>query len=388
MKNNKLLITLIIVTILASGIYLLRDNIRRLVFSPRNSNIQTGIESKDLQSPQKSASTKVIENVKTIATDLDIPWEIAFLPNGDMLVTERPGTLLRIGEDREVISEIEGVEHAGEGGLLGVLLHPEYEDNNYIYLYLTSRDEEGLINRVERYKLEENQLTDKQIIIDQIPGASYHDGGRMEFGPNGYLWITTGDAGETQLAQETNSLAGKILRLNPDGSIPEDNPFNNPVYSYGHRNPQGLAWDDENRLWATEHGPSGAQSGFDELNLIKKGQNYGWPEIRGAEEREGMISPVIQSGANDTWAPAGAAYYKGSIFFAGLRGSSLYEAKIEGEEVTELIAHFKNEFGRLRALRVSQDENIYVTTSNTDGRGDVQEGDDKIIRIIPEIFNR
>lgn len=388
MKNNKLLVTLIIITILASGIYLLRNNIRRLVFSSRNSNIQTGIESKDLQSPQESANTKVIENVKTIAADLDIPWGIAFLPNGDMLVTERPGTLLRIGENREVISEIEGVEHAGEGGLLGVVLHPEYEDNNYIYLYLTSRDEEGLINRVERYKLEENQLTDKQIIIDQIPGASYHDGGRMEFGPEGYLWITTGDAGETRLAQETDSLAGKILRLNPDGSIPEDNPFNNPVYSYGHRNPQGLAWDDKNRLWATEHGPSGAQSGFDELNLIKKGQNYGWPEIRGAEEREGMISPVIQSGANDTWAPAGAAYYKGSIFFAGLRGSSLYEAKIEGEEVTELIAHFKNEFGRLRAVRISPDENIYVTTSNTDGRGDVKEGDDKIIRIIPEIFNR
>jgi glucose/arabinose dehydrogenase len=262
-------------------------------------------------------------------------------------------------------------------------LHPDFEENNYLYLYLTAEAEQNLINRVERYQLIDDHWEDKTVVLEDIAGASYHDGGRMEFGPEGYLYITTGDAGEPDLAQDTNSLSGKILRINDDGTIPEDNPFDNEVYSYGHRNPQGLAWDSQGRLWATEHGPSGAQSGFDELNLIKKGGNYGWPEIRGDQTQQGMINPVIQSGADDTWAPAGLAVKNGILFFAGLRGSSLYQAEIQGEELVKLRANFQNEYGRLRAVRMGPDGYLYFTTSNQDGRGEVRPGDDKLIRVNP-----
>ncbi|MBD3208250.1 MAG: PQQ-dependent sugar dehydrogenase [Candidatus Nealsonbacteria bacterium] len=322
------------------------------------------------------------ESYEIIAEGLDIPWEIAFLPNGDILVTERPGTLKRIGEKGKT-TRIEGVEHIGEGGLLGMTLHPNFPENNWIYLYLTTRSDEGLINRVERYSLRENQLSEKKIIIDSIPGAAYHDGGRIQFGPDGLLYITTGDSGSNSLAQDASSLAGKILRLEDDGGVPQRNPFDSPVYSYGHRNPQGLAWDENDQLWSTEHGRSGILSGLDELNLIQRGKNYGWPLIQGDETQAEMVSPVIHSGSDTTWAPAGAAYKDGSIFFCGLRGSALYEAEINLQEkkVDSLNIHFKDVFGRLRAAVLGPDGNLYITTSNTDGRGNPRSGDDKIIRI-------
>jgi aldose sugar dehydrogenase len=230
-------------------------------------------------------------------------------------------------------------------------------------------------------------LNDKVVLLDGVKGASNHDGGRIEFGPDGKLYITTGDAQEPNLAQDTNSLNGKILRINPDGTIPTDNPFNNAVYSYGHRNVQGLAWDDSGNLWATEHGPSGVQTGNDELNYIQKGKNYGWPEIKGQQSKSGMETPVIESGRNDTWAPAGAEYVNGSIFFAGLRGSALYEAKLSGTSVTDTKIHFRGEYGRLRAARLGPDGYLYLTTSNTDGRGSPKTGDDKLIRIHPRVFD-
>jgi len=183
---------------------------------------------------------------------------------------------LLVDKEKQVI-EVEGVEATGEGGLLGLAVHPQFVENQYLYLYLTSKEEGGVVNRVERYRLVENQLEEREVMVVGILGAAYHDGGRMEFGPDGKLYITTGDAGQPNLAQDKESLNGKILRINDDGSVPEDNPFGNQVYSYGHRNPQGLAWDSQERLWATEHGPSGLQTGNDELNLIVKGRNYGWP---------------------------------------------------------------------------------------------------------------
>jgi len=322
------------------------------------------------------------ESYEIIAENLDIPWEVAFLPNGDILVTERPGTLKRIGEEGKT-TKIEGVEHIGEGGLLGMALHPDFAENNWIYLYLTTRSDRGLINRVERYRFRENQLSEKQIIIDNIPGAAYHDGGRIKFGPDRLLYITTGDSGNSNLAQDTSSLAGKILRLQDDGGTPLDNPFDSPIYSYGHRNPQGLAWDENGQLWSTEHGRSGILSGLDELNLIQRGKNYGWPIIQGNETQEGRVSPVIHSGPDTTWAPAGATYKDGSIFFCGLRGSALYEAEIglQEQKVDSLNIHFKDVFGRLRAAVLGPDGNLYITTSNTDGRGSPRPEDDKIIRI-------
>lgn len=365
---NKLGIILAAVFILYIG-YLLIQN---FLFSPTE---QLGI----VQNENIESSTEFI------FSNLDIPWEIAFLPNDEILITQRPGTILKMGPN-ETLIEIEGVAHRGEGGLLGIAIHPKFEENNWIYLYLTSNSSDGLINRVERYELVGNSLKNKIIIIDKIPGASYHDGGRIAFGPDNFLYITTGDAGNEYLAQDRDSLAGKILRLNDDGSIPEGNEFNSPVYSYGHRNPQGLVWDDSGQLWATEHGRSGARSGFDELNKIVSGGNYGWPDSQGDEVAEGTIGPVIHSGPDITWAPAGAAYYKGSIFFAGLRGESLYEAIISNGEVESFKTHFHQEYGRLRAVVLGPDNFLYISTSNTDGRGDLREGDDKIIKIKPNNF--
>lgn len=328
------------------------------------------------------------ENVEVIAWNLEIPWEIAFLPSGELLVTERAGNLVKIDNDRTAI-KINGVSHIGEGGLLGIAVHPQFLDNHFIYLYLTTQENGKITNRVERYKLEGTELLDRKVIVAGILGSSIHDGGRMAFGParalasagkpDYYFYITTGDAGNSNISQDKNSLNGKILRLNDDGSVPSDNPFGNAVYSYGHRNSQGLTWDDGGNLWATEHG----QSAQDELNLIEKGKNYGWPVIQGDEKREGMETPVINSGANNTWAPAGAAFFDGSIFFAGLRGEALYEYQIEKKE---LKTHFKGEYGRIRAVVVGPDDFLYMTTSNRDGRGNPQEEDDKIIKINPEIF--
>ena len=209
---------------------------------------------------------------------------------------------------------------------------------------------------------------------------------RLTVGPDGKLYVTTGDATSPNIAQDLRSLGGKILRINDDGTTPPDNPFQTRVYSYGHRNPQGLTWDDEGRLWETEHGRSGVQSGLDELNLIVSGGNYGWPEIEGDESKEEMIVPARHSGAGDTWAPASAVYWDGSIFFGGLKGEALYEAVLNGDSVVEVKEHFKNQYGRIRSIRVGPDDMFYITTSNKDGRGNVKAGDDKIIKVDPRMF--
>jgi len=372
---RKILISiLVIVTVLGVLGYINRDWLQRQLFKPTESSVQTGI--KDALNGS---------DISVMATGLQIPWEVIELPDGDLLVTERPGKLRRIGQGGQQVYEISGVQHVGEGGLLGLAIHPDYKNNKQLYIYLTSRQDGGLINRVERYRYENDSLTDRRVIVDNIPGASNHDGGRIAFGPDGKLYITTGDAGKPDLAQDRNSLAGKILRLNDDGSIPNDNPFNSAVYSLGHRNPQGIAWDSEGRLWSTEHGRSGVASGYDELNRVVKGGNYGWPVIQGDETAEGTIRPVAHSGADETWAPAGLAYHDGSLFFTGLRGETLYEAKIVSADSVNLTAHFRGQYGRLRAVTASDDV-LYVSTSNQDGRGTPQSGDDKILAIKRSLF--
>jgi glucose/arabinose dehydrogenase len=359
---------ILVIAFLAIITFIFKNQLQTLFFSPRPSNLQTGL--KESETPK--------QDIEIIAQNLNIPWEIAFLPSGEMLVTERPGNLLKIGANRQTI-KIEGVAHVGEGGLLGLALHPNFAKNGFLYLYLTSREGGQITNRVERYRLEGNQLFEKTLIVEGIKGSSVHDGGRIRFGPDGFLYITTGDAGQENSAQDKASLNGKILRVRDDGTGLE-------VYSYGHRNPQGLAWDEAGQLWATEHGPSGLQSGFDELNLILRGRNYGWPIIRGDQTRSGMTTPIIHSGSSDTWAPAGLAFIDGSLFFGGLRGEALYEAQVDNNNQVTLKEHFKGEFGRIRAVVLGPDGFLYISTSNLDGRGDVHTGDDKIIRINPEIF--
>ncbi len=314
--------------------------------------------------------------IEVIASGLNIPWDVDFLPSGEILITERPGNLLTVGKDKQVI-KVEGVRHIGEGGLMGLAVHPDVQENNWIYLYLTSQSGSSITNRVERYKLEDNKLSDRLVILEGIAGSSVHDGGQIEFGPDNFLYITTGDAGSPDSAQDKNSLNGKILRVADDGSIPSDNPFGSAVYSYGHRNPQGLAWDDAGNLWAAEHGPSGRETGNDELNLIEKGKNYGWPIIRGAEKQAGMETPVIESGRSETWAPSGLGFFQGRLWMAGLRGETLYGFDPMSQALERYLV---GQYGRLRAVKAGN-KGLYITTSNRDGRGSPDNGDDRLILI-------
>lgn len=334
--------------------------------------------------PTESTIQEVISNdnaIETIAIGLVTPWSITFLPDGDMLVTERSGQMKRIGDEGKTYP-IAGVRETSEGGLLGVALHPDFSNNQRLYLYFTTDTGGALTNQIDEYRLADDRLTLTRTILAEIPAASNHNGGAIAFGPDDKLYITTGDAAQENLAQDRSSLAGKILRMNDNGTVPADNPFGNLTWSYGHRNPQGIAWDDEGRLWSVEHGPSGSQSGRDELNLIERGANYGWPVITGDETQDGMRSPIAQSGDSETWAPAGLAYHDGALYFAGLRGQSLYRAKLNGSNAS-LSRYFSDTYGRLRAV-TAHDGKLYVSTSNRDGRGSPASDDDKIFRIDPK----
>lgn len=374
--------------ILGILLFLTKDRLMPLFFTPRQTPKVNSIQETDNKEAndekQKTIQTK--KDIEVIAENLNVPWELAFLPNKEMLVTQRSGELLKIGTETKVLKEIEGVKHIGEGGLLGLAIHPKFSENRFIYLYLTTEDSNGISNRVERYTLIGDTLDNKKVIVDNIKGSIFHDGGRIKFGPEGYLYITTGDAQIEESAQDTSSLSGKILRVTDNGSIPSDNPFKNEVYSLGHRNPQGLAWDTNGTLWETEHGPSGIQTGFDEINSISKGGNYGWPAFKGTESSDKSKPAILSSGQQDTWAPSGMVYWDNSLFFSGLRGEALYEAKILADNKLKLVTHFKEEYGRIRAVALGPDNYLYITTSNTDGRGQKKYGDDKIIRINPQIF--
>lgn len=347
--------------------------------SKRTKNLPE-VKFSELQKPDDSKEAD-IPRLSIVAKNLEVPWALAFLPNGRLLATERKGTLRIIDKDGDLIQEpvaTISVKQIAESGLHGIVLHPDFENNSFIYLYYTySGSGENTLNRVSRFVFQNDSLSNETVIVDAIPGAQFHDGGRIKFGPDRKLYITTGDALEPSLAQDTNSLAGKILRVNDDGSPAFGNPFGNRVYSYGHRNPQGITWDDKGRPWETEHG----QAATDELNRIELGKNYGWPTIRGDQKQQGLESPVIHSG-NITWAPAGAAYLDGSIFFGGLRGQALFEAKIEDGKVT-LKEHLKGELGRIREVIAGPDNMLYISTSNRDGRGIPADNDDKILRINP-----
>ena len=337
--------------------------------------------------PQFEEDNQSQENSKdpisVYAQNLEVPWALAFLPDGNLLATERKGTVNLINSEGNIgkIFTVNNVLQTGESGLHGIAVHPDFGNNQLIYLYYTYRgDGDNTLNRVSRFRFDGKTFSDEKIIVDAIPGAVFHDGGRIKFGPDKNLYITTGDARNPSLAQDVNSLAGKILRVTDEGSPAPGNPFGTHVYSYGHRNPQGIAWDENGRLWETEHGDSAT----DEFNLIAIGKNYGWPTIRGTQKAEGLQTPILQSG-QETWAPAGVAFVDGSIFFGGLRGQALFQAKLQNGSAI-LAVHFKEQFGRIRDVIVGPDGFLYISTSNRDGRGKPVEGDDKIIRINPNQF--
>ena len=311
---------------------------------------------------------------EALVEGLDTPWAIAFLPDGSFLFTERDDGYVSHFKNGEVqhIAQIEA-RFVGEGGLLGIAVHPDFEDNKYVYLYYTYDGDEATLNRVSRFTYD-GSLADEEIIIDAIPGAWNHNGGRIAFGPDGKLYITTGDAAEPSLAQDLESLAGKILRANDDGSVPDDNPFpDSLVYSYGHRNPQGLAWHD-GMLAAPEHGPSAN----DEINSITPGTNYGWPLVQ-CTNHEGYAAP-LRCFSEFTLAPGNAAFDDaGNLYVAGLRGAQLRKFVLEDGKVVSEEALIEGR-GRIREVKYHEGS-LYVTTSNYDGRGVPRPGDNKILRI-------
>ncbi|OGW27586.1 MAG: glucose dehydrogenase [Nitrospirae bacterium GWC2_42_7] len=342
--------------------------------------------------------------VESWIENLEVPWSLIFLPDGRGLVSERPGRIRLIKNSK--LQEIPyfnlNVASIGEAGLLGLALHPEFPLKPFIYAMHTYKKDDSLYNRVIRLKdLGEKAVFDK-VIIDKIPGGKFHNGGRIAFGPDKMLYITAGETFEADLAQDLKSFGGKILRVTSEGSIPEDNPFKgSPVYSYGHRNPQGLAWNNEGILFSSEHGPSGEYLFFanDEINVISKGGNYGWPQAVGAAGKRSYIDPLIVW--KKTTPPSGIAFYggdklkhlKGDLFVTSLKGESLIKITLKRDgsryEAAKIERWFSDDYdsgkyGRLRDVVEGPDGFLYFLTNNKDGRGDPKPSDDKIYRIMPK----
>jgi glucose/arabinose dehydrogenase len=308
-----------------------------------------------------------------IATGFDVPWGLAFLPDGSALLSERDTARILLVSPRGRVSEVGTVADVaprGEGGLLGIAFAPDSTET--VYAYFTSAED----NRVVRMPYRDGGLGDAEVIIDGIPKAGNHNGGRITFGPDGMLYVGTGDASDSDLSQDLESLGGKILRLNPDGSIPADNPFDgSPVYSYGHRNVQGLAFDDDGNLWASEFG----QATWDELNLIRAGENYGWPVVEGIGNDDRFVDPVAQW-STDEASPSGLAYIRDTLFMAALRGERLWQIPVRDGVAGSPADFAVDEFGRLRHAEPAPDGTLWVLTNNT-ARGDPREGDDRILRV-------
>ncbi len=356
----------------------------------------------DTENPANEAisSGAVQFKVETVAENLEVPWGIVFTPDGKILVTERPGRV-RIIENGKLRAEpvftVPDVEPSGESGLMDISLHPNFAENKYVYLaYAYNKD--GKFDRVVRYKFDGKTFVEPKTIIENIPAAQFHAGMRADFGPDGKLYVATGDATQGDLAQKLDSLAGKILRLNDDGSVPKDNPFVNQknarpeIWTYGHRNPQGIAWQPgTNTMFETEHGPSGfdGPGGGDEVNIIEKGKNYGWNVIHHKQTKEGMISPLLEY--TPACAPASAMFYngdafpqfKGNFFFGCLRGERIIRVSLDGSRVTGQENLLEGKYGRIRAMAQGPDGAIYFSTSNKDGRGKAAATDDRILRLVP-----
>jgi glucose/arabinose dehydrogenase len=311
----------------------------------------------------------------TIATGLNVPWGIAFLASGEALVSQRDdGTIARIATDGTVtqLGEVPGASGTagGEGGLLGIAIPPG--DESVLFAYVTTASDD----RVVRFSLGDDGLGDPEPILTGIPIGSRHHGGRLLFDPSGLLFVSTGDAGNGDLAQDRDSLAGKVLRIDQDGRAAAGNPFDNRTWSYGHRNIEGLAFDAEGRLWAAEFGDKSA----DELNLIERGGNYGWPGVEGRSDDDDLVNPAVTWGT-DECSPAGIAITGSTAYIGALQGECLFAVPLDGTRAGEPVAHFAGDHGRIRTVVVAPDGALWVTTSNTDGRGDPGAGDDRILRV-------
>jgi glucose/arabinose dehydrogenase len=348
--------------------------------------------------PQDSGKLGI--KIELVAENLFVPWSIVFTDSHRMLVNERNGRvrILLDGKLQEKpLKVFNEIVPTGEEGLLGMALDPDYQNNKLLYISYAYGNGDHLKVKVVRYKDGGDSLFDDKILLDNIPASHLHAGCRIHFGPDGKLYISTGDATDREKAQDIHSLIGKILRINSDGSIPADNPFpNNPVWTYGNRNPQGFDWyPGTDILWETEHGPSGfdGPGGGDEVNLIVKGANYGWPIIHHSQTKEGMIPPELEF--TPALAPASGIFYrsgvipefKNNFFFGCLRGSGIMRVVLDAKDPHKIISHGmipEVNFGRIRDVAEGPDGAIYFSTSNRDGRGELRNGDDKIYRIVKE----
>lgn len=335
---------------------------------------------------------------EVVVDGLEVPWGIAFLPDGGMLVTERPGRIRRVTADRKLLPDpVANVPVAaqGEGGLLGIALHPRFADNREFFVYVTVDAPRGVENRVLRFRLEEDgrSATRLGVLLEGIPAARFHNGGRLRTGPDGMLWISTGDAREPALAQRRDSLAGKLLRITAGGEVPPDNPFpDSPVFLLGLRNLQAFDWITDGRLAVADHGPSGefGLRGRDEVSVASEGDNLGWPVVVACGGNEGMVSPAI------AWdravPPGGAAFYRGSripewkgaLLVGTLRSEHLHLVRFDAEgNLADHAVYLRGEWGRLREVITGPDGELYLTTSNCDGRGECPPDGDKVLRIVP-----
>lgn len=345
--------------------------------------------------------------VETIAENVEIVWSIVFAPDGRVFFAERPGRV-RVIENGKLRAApfftVPDVSLSDEGGLMGMTLHPKFAENRFVYLAYVYSDERKQQNvRVVRYRDSGETLTEPKTIIEAIPASKYHAGTRLKFGADGKLYITTGDATKQKRAQNLNSINGKTLRLNDDGSIPGDNPFvgqkdaRPEIWSYGHRNAQGMDFQPEtNLMFQTEHGPSiidgvslFKRTGGDEVNIVEGGKNYGWDKISHNMTKAGMETPIIEF--SPAVAPASGMFYRGNLFpdfknnffFGALKGEAIIRLVLDGRKVTARDELFKKEYGRIREIAEAPDGSIWFSTSNRDGRGDAAKNDDRILRIIP-----
>jgi glucose/arabinose dehydrogenase len=339
--------------------------------------------------------------VETVVGGLEVPWSIVFTPDGRMLIAERPGRV-RVFENGKLrekpLAVIEDVERGSESGLMGLALHPQFAQNHFLYLaYAYNSD--GVKVRVVRFRETGAALTDRKLIIEGIPAARFHAGTRLRFGPDGKLYLTTGDAAQKELGQRLDTLAGKTLRLNDDGTVPSDNPFvgqpnaRPEIWSYGHRNAQGIDFQPVTGLmFQTEHGPSGfdGPGGGDEVNIVERGKNYGWATIHHRETKPGLESPLLEY--TPACAPASGTFYRGSafpsmrgnFFFGCLRGERIIRVVLDGRRVVSQENLFEKQYGRIRDIAEGPDGAIYFSTSNRDGRGSPAKDDDRIMRLVPQ----
>jgi len=356
--------------------------------------IQTACPSDNSTTPQSgdivTTGDGVRFQVEEVLTGLEVPWSLNFAPDGRLFITERPGRvrIVTLGGASELALTLGDVYAQGEAGLLGLALDPQFPQNRYVYLYYSASAPGGPVNRIVRYREVNSRLGEPAVLLDNIPAANIHDGGRLRFGPDGLLYATAGDAANQNLAQDVASLAGKFLRITRDGATPADNRFGSPVFTYGHRNPQGFDWHPTSGdLWAVEHGATGN----DEVNAIRSGLNYGWPRIEGAATMAGMETPVTFY--NPSIAPSGASFYRGqrfpqfanNFFVATLRGTHLLRLTLDtaSRRVTAQERLLEGTYGRLRDVVSGPDGYLYFCTNNRDGRGTPMSGDDRVLRIVP-----